>query len=114
MARNGIPRTVYTYNALINMYGESGDMDAVNACFAEASAAGKVDVITFSAMLGVWDRNERVCFRFTAGAEAVLPCGVWLGVVATERQIRYMGNVLWPASHRLEAHGIPITADTFT
>ena len=63
MARNGIPRTVYTYNALINMYGESGDMDAVNACFDEASAAGKIDVITFSAMLGVWDRNERVRSR---------------------------------------------------
>ena len=60
MERHQLPRTMYTYNAMINMHGFNGDVPAAEACYRDAAAAGVLDVVTVSSMLGLYDHHELV------------------------------------------------------
>lgn len=60
MERHNMPRTVFTYNAMITMHGFQGDVAAAEACYREAQAAGLLDVITVSSLLGIYDHHEMV------------------------------------------------------
>ena len=60
MAAHGVQYSSFVYNVLISWRGSEVGVAAAEACYREAEAAGKLDGVSVSSMLAVYDVHGMV------------------------------------------------------
>lgn len=60
METHGVPYSSFVYNVLISWRGSKVGVAAAEACYREAEAAGKLDGVSVSSMLAIYDAHGMV------------------------------------------------------